>query len=376
MNIAIAIVAAAFAALVAATPLYAATAAQTTTAMSDGWAALASGDLAGAARAAQRAMSESPRSVAAGALAVEVDIARGGNIAGLDIYERWLAGRKVEAPYLLRRIAQARLRTVSASRTRQPAETESLAALAADGEQDAAAELARRATAGNLADATVLASMGDPRGVDVLIRQLATPAGGKLGAINALAESGSKRAIAALVPFLSDAREEYRSAAADALGRLGAAQAIAQIKPLLNDPVVPVRLGAAGALYRLQDYSGVNMLDGMLTSEHATVRLSAAQMMAGTPTPTWQSVVRTLANEPDETVQLGAARLIAPYDLQLAASVLERLGQSENPTVREEAGRAFVRGVAGDFSALRRYLRNGDTLTSVRAATRILELTR
>jgi len=98
--------------------------------------------------------------------------------------------------------------------------------------------------------------------------------------------------------------------------------------------------------------------------------------MAGTPPPSWQGIVKALLTEPDEGVQLGAARLIAPYDPQAAAETLERLGRSENVTVREEAARAYMKRVAGDFASLRRYLRSQDTVASVRAADRILELTR
>jgi HEAT repeat protein len=136
-------------------------------------------------------------------------------------------------------------------------------------------------------------------------------------------------------------------------------------------------MAAASALYRLRDDSGLNLLEELLASDHAAVRLGAADAMsAQPPSPSWLSVVRALANDPDTTVQLRAARLIAPYDPQLAATVLERLRGAENPAIREEAGRTFVHRVAADFASLRRYLRSPDPLTTVRAASRILELTR
>jgi hypothetical protein len=44
--------------------------------------------------------------------------------------------------------------------------------------------------------------------------------------------------------------------------------------------------------------------------------------------------------------------------------------------MREEAARASIQTVSGDFTTLRRFLRNADQLTAVRAAARILESTR
>jgi len=344
-------------------------------ALSQGWTALAAGDLAKAAKLAESAMAEQPRNAAAVALGVEVDLARPGSLAGLSTYERWLAGRKIEDPYVLRRIASEHLRWVGQQST-HPARLEAAKALAADGDPQAAATLLKGAVAGGQMEARALASLGDPQSVEIIIGQLQVPEGAKLGAINALAESGSKLAIPPLLRLLGDIREDTRAAAADALGRLGATQAIPQIKPLLKDPVFPVRMSAAAALYRLEDLSGIELLDELMASPHSAIRLGAAEAMAVRPTASWQTVVRALTSDPDASVQLGAARLIAPYDPQLAASVLERLSGSDNPAIREEAARVFVQQVAGDFAELRRYLRSPDALAAVRAAARIVELTR
>ncbi|CAN5826384.1 hypothetical protein BH18ACI5_BH18ACI5_07390 [soil metagenome] len=344
-------------------------------ALSQGWAALAAGDLVKAAKLAESAIAEQPRSAAAVALAVEIDFSRSGPLAGLAAYERWLAGRKVEDPYILRRIAYEHLRWVT-QHTTHPARLEAAKALTADGDPQAAATLLRGAAGGGQMEARALASLGDPQSVEIIIGQLQGSEGGKLGAINALAESGSKLAIPPLLRLLGDIREDTRAAAADALGRLGASQTIPQIKPLLSDPVFPVRMSAAAALYRLEDLSGINLLDELMASPHASVRLGAAEAMTDRPPASWLSVVRGLTSDADVSVQLGAARLIAPYDPQLAASVLERLSGSDNPAIREEAARVFVERVAGDFAELRRYLRSPDALAVVRAAARIVELTR
>lgn len=344
------------------------------TSLAEGWAALDDGDLATAARAAERAIRESPLSAAAVALAVDVEVARGGSLSGLDVYERWLGTRKVDDPYVLRRVALGHLRW--SSQQQHVARMDAARALIADGDERAAAELMRAAAAGGHAEARVLASLGDPRGVEILIGQLRMPAGSKLGVIKALAESGSTLAVSPLLELLADRREDHRAAAADALGRLDASAAIPRIKPLLSDPVFPVRMAAAAALLRLGDHAGVNLLDELMTSEHPAVRLSAAEASAVQPTPSWLAVVRGLTSDPDSTIQLGAARLIAPFDQHLAAAVLERLATAQNPAIREEAGRAFVQHVAADFASLRRYLRSPHSLTAIRAASRILELTR
>ena len=344
-------------------------------ALSQGWNALAAGELAKAGKLAESAMAEQPRNPAPAALAVEIDLVKPASLAGLSTYERWLAGRKIEDPYILRRIAFEHLRWV-AQQTSHPARLEATKALMADGDAQAAALLLKGAAGGGQTEAQTLASLGDPQGVEIIIGQLQGPGPGKMGAINALAESGSKLAIPPLVRLLTDIREDTRAAAVDALGRLGATQAIPQIKPLLKDPVFPVRMSAAAALYRLEDLSGIELLDELMASPHAAIRLGAAEATAVRPTATWQSVVRALTSDPDASVQLGAARLIAPYDPQLAASVLERLSGSDNPAIREEAARVFVHQVAGDFPELRRYLRSPDAVTAVRAAARIVELTR
>ena len=343
--------------------------------LAQGWSALAAGDLAKAAKLAESALEDRPGSAAAVAFAVEVDFARGGPLAGLTTYERWLSGRKVEDPYVLRRIAREHLRSI-AQQPNHVGRLEAARALTADGDAQASADLLRGASGGGQLEARTLATLGDPQSVEILIGQLQAPDGGKLGTIKALAESGSTLAIPPLVKLLTDIREDNRAAAADALGRLGASQAIPQLKRLLDDPVFPVRMSAATALYQLEDYSGVNLLDELMASQHAAVRLGAAEAMATRPPASWLSVVRALTSDSDAAVQLGAARLVAPFDPQLAASVLERLNGSDNPAIREEAARVFVQRVAGDFPELRRYLRSPDPLAAVRAAARIVELTR
>src|SRR5579872_5468814 len=232
--------------------------------LAEGWNALGTGDIAKASRAADRALADAPRSAAAVALAVEVEIAKGGPLSGLNVYERWLGGRRVDDAYALRRIAEAHLNSVVRA-GKEPALAEALKALAADGDQQAAAQLSSAAATKGGQEAAIAASIGDRRAIDTLIERAQSPMPGRMAAIEALGGSGSSRAVAPLVTLLSDARQENRAAAAEALGKLGATDAIPRLKLLLNDPEQPVRFAAAGALYRLQDYSGVNMLDELMT---------------------------------------------------------------------------------------------------------------
>jgi HEAT repeat protein len=344
-------------------------------AVADGWRALAAGDLAAAERAAAQAMRDSGGSIGAVTLAIEVDIATARQaVAGLDTYERWLGGRRVEAPYLLRRVAQAHLRHV-VGQAQHPWRLEAARLLAADGDPGLT-EAVTAAANGAPADPALLAAAGDERAVKTLIAQLQDAGPGKLRIIDALARTGSPLAVPPLTNLLQDPRVEHRGAAAEALGRLGATDAAPRLRPLLDDTAFPVRLSAAAALYRLDDMSGVQVLEQLLSSEHPAVRLSAAEALSARPGGAWLQVARALASEQDETVRLGAARLLATHDPVLAAQALHSLGRSENPAVREEAERALIGDVSADFAGLRRALRGPDGLTAVRAAGRILGLTR
>jgi HEAT repeat protein len=313
--------------------------------------------------------------VAALNLAVEVEIARGGLTAGLDTYERWLGAKKIEAAYVLRRVATACLQVLVRQRDAGTARIDALKALVADGDPTAVASMAQAGENAGPLETRMMAALGDEHAVRTLISQL--PAQRDLGAtIKALAESGSRLAIPPLLEILAKGKDDDRAAAADGLARLGAHDAVPQIKPLLDHANFTIKMTAAAALYRLGDDSGAGLLDQLLASEHGGVRLGAAEALSVRPGGAWLDVARALTSDRDEAIQLGAARLVAPYDRELADQVLRRLGQSQNPAVREEAGRLFADRVANDFVTLRSLLRSPDGGTRARAAGRILELTR
>jgi HEAT repeat protein len=345
------------------------------TTLAEGWAALAKGEVDRAAAAADRAIAETPLDPSPAALAVEVELARGGAAAALNRYERWLGGRKVDAPYVLRAIATAHLQEVIRRQDAGAARIDALKALVADGDPVAAATLAAAGDNVGPAELQMMASLGDQRAVRNLIRQLnSTPS--KDAVIRALADSGSPLAIDPLMALLAKGKDDDRAAAALALARLGAEQAIDRIRPLFNEQNFVLRMAAASALYRLGDNTGAGFLEQLLTSEYSHVKLGAVEALSVRPGGAWQAVARALTSDPDESVQLGAARVIAPYDRELAESVLNRLSRSENLAIREEAGRTIAEKVANDFATLRRLLRSSDRRTSVRAGGRILELTR
>lgn len=341
-----------------------------------GWALLAKGDAGGAAAAAAQALARDRLSPAAVLLAIEAELARGSAATALTTYEKWLSGRTLDAPYVLRRVARAILLESSVQQPHARARLDALAALAADGDRSAAAALEGASQSNSFGETRALASMGNEDAVARLIVQLASMPSGRTSVIDALGNSGSKLAVGPLKALLSDPSDVNRAAAAEALGRLGAAEATPQLKSLLNDPMFHVKLKAAGALFLLNDSSGLAFLNEVATSEHATIRIAAVRELAAQPDTAWQAMVRALASDPDPVVRLDAARLIAPYDPALARTVLDALMRDDNVGIREAASGVFADRVATDFQTLRAMLRSGDIAVRVKAGARILELTR
>ncbi len=342
--------------------------------LAQGWTSLAAGDLGKAAAAARSAAATDPRGTGPLTLLVETEIARAGAIPALTVYEQWLEGRKLDAAYVLRRIATAFLLQVS-RQPNAPARHDAFKMLAIDGHPAALASLTAAAPKGGPAETRLMAALGDEGAVRALVADLKTPRD-RQGTIDALVESRSPLAVQPLIQLLSTGPDDDRIAAADALGRLGAEEAVGPLKSVLQNPNFAVRLKAAGALYRLGDNSGATFLEQQLTSEHAGVRLGAAEALSVRPEGSWLPVARALTADPDQAVQLAAARLVAPYDRDLAQSVVQRLSGSENLAIREEAARILADHLATDFAVLRRLLRSPEERGAVRAAGRILELTR
>jgi thiamine biosynthesis protein ThiS len=341
-----------------------------------GWALLAAGDAAKASRAAADALAKSPRSVAAIVLLVEAEIARAGATAGLTAYERWLGDRKVEDPYLVRRISRALLQTTA--KGPGPLAGDAMRFLAEDGDAESRAELTRKAYAGSFADAKALAPL-DEGIVRYLIQGLSTTTGSKLAIIDALVASRSKLAIPPLMALLGDtATPAHIAAAADGLGKLGATDAIPRLRPLVANPAATgeVRWTAAAALFRLGDKTGEAVLQKSFESDNGALRLAAVEAMSSRPDGAWQGVVRSLTADTNQTVRMQAAKLIAPYDNTLARITLEAGLASRTPEIQAFAAQILAESVATDFAMLRRLIRSTTGLAQLQAAARVLQLTR
>jgi hypothetical protein len=345
------------------------------TELTNGWALLAEGRAEQAAARAARVLAADPRSASALMLAVEAEIARAGAGPALTRYEAWLGQRTIEEAGVLRRVAQAALKGEAAQRQDSAARLEALRALVQAGDGAAEAELARAVVEGRSAETRILAAMGNQRAVTVLLADLGKGLGNPVLTIDALGRSGSKQAIAPLLAKLEDPKNEVRGAALEALGRLGGPDIVPRLKPLLADRSGYVRVKAAGALYRMGDDSGLQVLQELTAEPAPNMRLAAADAMASRPDGTWLALVRELTAAPDLEVRASAARLIAPHDPELARSVLESLAANENPAIRELASQGLGE-VPSDLTSLRRLMRSPDRLMRIRAAGRVMVVTR
>ena len=106
------------------------------------------------------------------------------------------------------------------------------------------------------------------------------------------------------------------------------------------------------------------------------MKLLAAEGMAVRPDAAWLALVKELAASPNPQISVGAARLLGPHDPELARAVLEPLMASENGAIRELASQALGEAITSDLTLLRRLLRSPARLTRIRAAVRVLALTR
>jgi hypothetical protein len=343
--------------------------------LSRGWALLAQGNAAKAAAVARDLLSRHPRSIAVLTLAVDAEIARGGAQAGLDVYERWMQGKTHEAAYALRRVARAVLVEAARGTEDAAARLQAIEALVADGESALVAALGGTQPHLSPTEAAALGAAGNEAAITELLGVLGKPMVNKSAAIAALAKTRSPRAVKPLMGLLDDPDPIVRAAAAQGLGTLEATDAVAALKPLLNDPVFTVRFSAAGSLFALKDTSAVAWLRELRSSEHAAIRLAALRAMRTDPAPGWVDEVRALTTDADPEVRRQAAELIAPHDPETARATLEPMLKDSNPAQREAAGASYVQA-AGDFGSLRRLLESPEGGMRVRAAARILELTR
>lgn len=343
--------------------------------VAEGRALLAQGDLARAVTLGRTLSAQFPNSAGVLEFAVDAEIAQGGSVAGLQMYERWTSLNQIEDAPALHQIARAALRE-SVQHDLGPARKVAvLQALAADGDADAAAALA-----GDMlqqeAGPGLLAAIGNDRAVSALIAQLQSPLSAeRRRAILALGQSRSRRAVAPLIDRLSDPSFDVRAAAAEALGGLGASQAVGPLKLLLNDPIFSVHYAAAAALVALNDPSGAPWLRQLANHPEPSIRLAAVQALRPQPDNAWIGLVRDLTTAADPEIRRQAAELLAPHDPAGARMVLEPLLSDANVAERDAAASSYLH-TETELTALRRYLRGGSADRRTEAALRIHELTR
>ena len=338
-----------------------------------GLALMAQGQPGLAESHAKTVLKNSPRSSAAIVLAIESAIAAHGAPAALAHYDQFLGQRTLEEPSLLRRVAIAFLKA-EAVQEDSPARFDALEALSGDASTGGPAVL--NAIGDGPAAVRLRASLGDDKAVRTVIDELNRGLTNETAAIEALARSGARPAVAALAARLKNARPEVRAAAAEGLGQLGLQEAVPALRASRADESPFVQVKVAAALLKLNDTSGLPMLRELLTDASPASRLAGAQALSDTPDATWLQVVRDLARTGDPVIRLGAAKLINSHDPELARSVTDALAGDANLAVRELAGRAQAEIGARDLSRLRSLLRNPDAVTRIKAAAGILSATR
>jgi HEAT repeat protein len=344
--------------------------------VTQGWLLLSQGSAIAAVARAREVLARSPSSPGAVALAVEAEIARGGSLAGLAEYERWLAARPHQEPLLLRRVSQAVLREAAAQTSDQSARLTALRALAADGDPAAVATLHESMAAGSLASAGALAESGNPDAVKYLVDAMTSRQIDAVRGLEALGKSHSPQAASAALSRLDDPRTEVRAAAIDALGALQAREAAPRLRLLLNDDRLYLRVRAAAALLAIGDEAGLPVIQGLAASESAQDRLVAVQAMGGKRDAAWLEIVRKLTTASEPEIRLGAAQLLAEQDPSLSASVFASLREDPNPAVRTLANDAALRTAVSDLSRLRALLHSPALDRRVGAAERVLLVTR
>jgi hypothetical protein len=345
--------------------------------LANGWTALAAGQTAEAAALGAKLLAQHPRNASVLTFAVEAEIGRAGSAAGLDVYERWLAGGRFEELIVVRRVALALLREVSNQPQNPTARMEALRALAADGDVAANSVLWEASKKGGYAEARALAMLGNEGSVGILIAAMNSGAMDNLEALRALGQSRSPLALPALLTQLESPKPEIRGAAAEALGHLGSAEAIAPLRTILqNDQTGYVQGRAAAALYRLGDDTGVPLIRNLATSSTLIGRIAAAEALEPRPDASWTPLVESLIGSEQADIRLRAAKLLVRVDPARAREVLEELAGSGLPAVAEAAGLEVGRAAANDVPALRRLLRSPVRLARVSAAGAILKLAR
>jgi len=340
------------------------------------WVLIAEGKFDEAAKTLGRLAARFPRNVAILNVIVETDIAGRGALTALTSYEAWIGSREMEEPGVLRRIARGVLYEWARQVGDTDARNEALAVLADDGDTEAVAAITRLRQARTESGLRLAVRTGDPEAIDSVAERIRLGSGLRLRDLKLLGESRSPRAVPVLAEMLKDQSPENRAAAADALGDIGGAESETALLASLSDPHGLVRISVAAALFKKGNFSGVGTLREMAASEHASVRRTAAKYLASQPDEEWKTLLRGLLTDEDPTIRLDAAVMLAPYDKAAAQPVIDALRNDNNPAIREELQRVEADQPTSSLPTLRGLMRRGAPLVRIRAAGRILALTR
>ena len=352
------------------------------------WVLIAEGKFDEAAKTVGALAVKYPRSVAVLTLVVETDIAHGGALTALTSYESWLGSRETEEPGVLRRIARAILYEWARQTSDINARNEALVVLAGDGDADAVAAITRLRQARTESGLRLAVRLGDPEAIDAVSERVRQGSGLRLRDLHLLADSRSPRAVPVLKQMLNDPNPENRASAADALGNIGGVDAENALLPMLSDPHGLVRNAVAAALFKMGNFSGEGILRNMAAHEScpgnspiekqtcSNFRITAARLMASRPDEEWKALVRSLLNDPDPKIRLDAAMMLAPHDRAATRPVLDALNNDPNPAIRELTQSGEADQSSSSWPTLRGLMRRGEAMVRIRAAARILVLTR
>ncbi len=185
--------------------------------------------------------------------------------------------------------------------------------------------------------AEALASMG-PEVFGVLVENLDSRSKDiRLGAIEALGDSGDPRAVTPLTPLLQDPDNEIRWETALALGMLDDKEVISSLKAALRDRDRFVREGAALSLERLS-WSPENLLEGgyYLSARQEWEALSHCGSLAVLP-------LDIASRDRDPEIRMAAARTLGVLGDEEGIPILYRLLRDPDDRVRWEAVQAAPR---------------------------------
>ena len=294
----------------------------------------------------------------------------------------------MEEPGVLRRIARGVLYEWARQAGDTNARNEALVVLARDGDAEAAAAIARLRQAKTESGLRMAVLVGDAEAIDAVSERIRLGSGLRLRDLHLLADSRSPRAVPVLQEMLKDPNAENRASAADALGNIGGPDAENALLPMLSDPHGLVRNAVDAALYKNGNFSGAGILREMAANEScrsnspidvqacSNFRITAARLMASQPDEEWKALVRSLLNDPEPTIRLDAAMMLAPHDRAAARPVLDALNSDPNPAIREATQMAEADQSTSSLPTLRNLMRRGEAMVRIRAAARILVLTR